>query len=160
MLHASSALLGIRLSFRPKPQPEAGRLICREARPFLLRRHSNATASVSPRCQPVLQASQTESPEASTSSSIAAMTPVKTADGSFNDFPQTTGVYSIYSPDGQLQYIGLSRKVNTRRNITCMASLSNRTAPAAMGPCISRLLSAADSNQHCYTCPRPARPDA
>ena len=27
-------------------------------------------------------------------------------------FPQSAGVYSIYSPDGQLQYIGLSRKVS------------------------------------------------
>ena len=159
MLHASSALLGIRLSFRPKPQPEAGCLGCRGAKVSFLRRHSNATASVSPRCRPVLQASQTESPEASTSSSSAAMTPVKTADGSYNEFPQTTGVYSIYSPDGQLQYIGLSRKVSAPRNIICMASLSNEQAPAIIGHCINRLLSAADSDQHCYTCARPARPD-
>lgn len=113
MLHAPSVLIGIRPTFRPKPQSDAGCSICQGVRTIALRRQSNATASASPRCRAVLGASRGESAEASTSFQGAGFTPVVTADGALGDFPQSAGVYSIYSPDGQLQYIGLSRKVST-----------------------------------------------
>ncbi len=113
MLHAPSMLVGISATLRPKPQSDVRCSSCKVVRPIALRQYSNASASVSPRCRLVLRASQTEAPEASTSSQGAALTPVKTADGALNEFPQSAGVYSIYCPEGQLQYIGLSRKVCT-----------------------------------------------
>ena len=113
MLQASSALAGFRIVSKLKPQPEAGCSNYRVIRPIALRRQSNAFASASSRCRPVLRASQTESPEASTSIQGAVLTPVRTSEGALNDFPQTAGIYSIYSDDGKLQYIGLSRKVSS-----------------------------------------------
>ena len=70
----------------------------------------DASLVSSSRCWNVRCAGQVDTSQASTSQSMAAK-PVKTADGSLNDFPQSAGVYSIYSSDGKLQYIGLSRKV-------------------------------------------------
>lgn len=32
--------------------------------------------------------------------------------GELTQFPAAAGVYAVYSPDGRLQYIGLSRKVS------------------------------------------------
>ena len=73
----------------------------------------DASLVSSSRCWHVLCAGRVDTSQASTSQSIAGKT-VKTADGSLNDFPQSAGVYSIYSSDGKLQYIGLSRKVSFR----------------------------------------------
>ena len=51
---------------------------------------------------------------ASSSFSTADATRVRTEDGQLNTFPSTAGVYAVFSPDGKLQYIGLSRKVCER----------------------------------------------
>ena len=111
MLTAFPAMLGIRPTLRQVSLPEAAHTACRWIRPFNVQRSSHSTASVPSRCRPVLRASQTDASEANTSLSTLDLRPVHTADGSLNDFPQTAGVYSVHSPDGELQYIGLSRKV-------------------------------------------------
>ena len=45
--------------------------------------------------------------------SAAEARPVQRGDASAEGFPFTAGVYAIYSADGQLQYIGISRKVRS-----------------------------------------------
>ena len=57
------------------------------------------------------------SAEASTSGppkfSETATQPVRASDGTVNSFPALPGVYGVFNPAGELQYIGLSRNVST-----------------------------------------------
>ena len=113
LLHASPGL-SIRLDLgRLLYSHKAGCTMHVRHRVAPLYLQKDASQVSSSRCWHVLCASQVDTSQASTSQSIAAK-PVKTADGSLNDFPQSAGVYSIYSSDGKLQYIGLSRKVACR----------------------------------------------
>ena len=50
----------------------------------------------------------------------AEMVPVRNADGVVGSFPDAPGVYGFYNTVGELQYIGLSRKVSD----TCFGNFS------------------------------------
>ena len=116
-------------AFRLKRYLQVGCTFCKATRPLTWRQSRHARAPESHRCRPLIRASQTEAPEASTS---GASMPIRTANGEMTAFPQTAGVYSIHSPDGQLQYIGLSRKVehvkSRGKSLTHMSDLLQWTA--------------------------------
>ena len=144
-------------AFRQKRYLPVGCTFCKATRPLTWRQPRHARAPESHRCRPLIRASQTEAPEASTS---GASMPVRTADGEMTAFPQTAGVYSIHSPDGQLQYIGLSRKVENVKS--CGKSLTHMSdlLYGALPPVDLALIFPADCSQHCHPCTRLARADA
>lgn len=57
--------------------------------------------------------------------------PVKGADGSLTSFPDAPGVYAIFNPAGELQYIGLSRKVTCFLHKQSMAKYWENTTVSA-----------------------------
>lgn len=65
-------------------------------------------------CEASSQSAESSASEAASSFSTIDASPVRGEDGSLAAAPGQAGIYAFYSKDGELQYIGLSRKVRPR----------------------------------------------
>lgn len=99
--------------------------------PFALRRRApmirnwaeNRKTSVSLPCRGISRCMVTAAAAGAEHASSAEAQPVQDK-GELTEFPAAAGVYAVYSPDGRLQYIGLSRKVRIIRLLYSLASMS------------------------------------